>query len=100
MDGQDLVAEASMGILDVLDQDSRLHDGKVIAVGIVCIVETQVNGSSHYENETQTRVYTTERVYHRSLGLMREGYEVAKDGISSDDPSGPSSFRADDDDDD
>jgi hypothetical protein len=84
MNGQDLVAEASMGILDVLDQDNRLEGGKVVAVGVVCIVEVGVKD----EAETMTRVYTTERMYHRSLGLMREGYEVAKDGIASDDPSG------------
>ena len=76
VEGQNLIAEASMGIMDAIN-NAHFSDGTVIAVGIVAIIEK--------DEMTYSRTYTTEKIFHRAVGLMLEGYEVVKDGRSADD---------------
>lgn len=75
MDNQ-LIAEASMGIMDSINE-APFSDGELISVGIVAIVEK--------DGFTFTRTYTTDKIYHHALGLMREGFLTIQNGHLPDD---------------
>lgn len=78
MKGQNFVAEASMGVLDVLDNDQELEDGEIIAAGIVVVVQK--------DGMTTNRVYTTDQERHRAIGLMYEGFKTVESGHTADIP--------------
>jgi hypothetical protein len=72
-----LIAEASMGILDSIEEKfGETENAEILAVGIVVAVSTG--------DMTFTRTYCTDKIHYRALGLFNAAVETIEDGASAD----------------
>lgn len=74
---QTLIGESAAKMMDALDNDARVSDGKLIAVGIITVVEIETDKGN---TTTECRTYSTEEYHHRAVGLFTEGLESVQDG--------------------
>lgn len=79
---QALLGETAAKLMDSLENDSRVNDGEIIAVGIIAIIQKDTSEGPM----TFSRTMSNEDIHHRVLGLFREGYEVIASGIEHEDP--------------
>jgi len=71
----ELIGKTSMQLLDHMETDSKIDGGKIIAVGVVCVVEN-ADGDA-----TFTRCWCSDTEYYKQLGLFHTAIEVVEDGL-------------------
>lgn len=75
-----LIGETTAKLMDELPDE---HEGEVIAVGLVVVID--VGGE---DGSTYTRIKTTRDVYFEQIGLFHAALDVARYGVDPEDGEG------------
>lgn len=91
---QTLLGEAAASLMDTIERDPTVANGKLLAVGIIAIIEGDDDDG---DPMTFTRTHSTEKIHHRALGLFAEGLSTIQEGYNADPDYGNSDENDDDD---
>lgn len=73
-----LLGETAAKCMDSVSEMHWAGEGKIIACGIVVVVE------SEDESQTYMRTFCSERIHHHQVGLFRAGLMTIEEGFQPD----------------
>lgn len=72
----ELIGKTTMQLLDHMEGDPKVEGGTIVAVGVVCVVENSEG------NQTFTRIWCSDDMYYKQVGLFQTALEVLDYGNS------------------
>lgn len=72
----ELIGKTTMQLLDHMESDPKVDGGKIISVGVACVVENED------ETETFTRIWCSDEIYYQQIGIFMTALEVIRGGLS------------------